>query len=258
MLTELSIKSFLIVCPLVFFAGLVDSIAGGGGLISLPAYLIAGLPSHEAIATNKLSSACGTCLTTIRFIRQRLVDLKLAVLTVIAAAAGSFAGARLSLRMDERILRVLLIILLPLAAAIVLNKKLFQKNNDSSEHICLDRRTIISVVLSALLIGGYDGFYGPGTGTFLIIAFTVFARMSVHQANAQAKVINLTTNVASLTVYLLSGKVVILLGIAGAISNMAGNYIGSGLALSKGERIIRPMMIVVLVILLIRVIIELV
>ena len=258
MLTDLSLKSFLIVCPLVFFAGLVDSIAGGGGLISLPAYLIAGLPSHEAIATNKLSSAFGTSLTTIRFIRKRLVEPRLALITVIAAAIGSSAGARLSLRMDERFLKVLLIAVLPIAAAIVLNKRVFQKNEETGDTIRLDRRTVLTAVLSALIIGGYDGFYGPGTGTFLIIAFTVFTRLSINRANAQAKVINLTTNIASLTVYLLSGKVVILLGLAGAVSNMAGNYIGSSLVLSKGARIIRPIMIVVLAILLIRVISELI
>ena len=127
MLAGLGMKSFLIVCPLVFFAGLVDAIAGGGGLISLPAYLIAGLPSHEAIATNKLSSAFGTALTTARFIKQRLVDLKLAVVTVIAAVIGSSAGARLSLSSDERILRIMLVVILPITAAIVLNQKLFRR-----------------------------------------------------------------------------------------------------------------------------------
>ena len=254
---ELSLKSFLIVCPLVFFAGLVDSIAGGGGLISLPAYMIAGLPAHEAIATNKLSSTFGTALTTVRFIRQKLVNLKLAVVTVIAAVIGSFAGAQLSLRMDERVLRLMLVVILPAAAAIVLNRKLFQAAEGKDDTVRFDRRTVTTAVISALLIGAYDGFYGPGTGTFLIIAFTVFARLCVSRANAQAKVINLTTNLSSLAVYLLSGKVVIVLGIAGALSNMAGNYVGSGLVLSKGAKIIRPMMVAVLAILLVRVISEL-
>lgn len=257
MLAGLGMKSFLIVCPLVFFAGLVDAIAGGGGLISLPAYLIAGLPSHEAIATNKLSSAFGTALTTARFIKQRLVDLKLAVVTVIAAVIGSSAGARLSLSSDERILRILLVVILPITAAIVLNQKLFRREEAGDEGIRFDRRTVTVAVLSALIIGAYDGFYGPGTGTFLIIAFTVFARLPVSRANAQAKVINLTTNMTSLAVYLMSGKVVILLGLAGALCNMAGNYIGSGLVLSKGTRIVRPIMVAVLAILLVKVISEL-
>ena len=252
---ELHLTTFLIVCPLVFFAGLVDAIAGGGGIISLPAYVIAGLPSHEAIATNKLSSCLGTAVTTVRFIRRGLVNLRLSVITVIAAAIGSGIGARLSLMIDEKVLRVLLIFVLPVAAFVVLNRSMASGTGD--DEIRFDRRTILTAVLSAFIIGGYDGFYGPGTGTFLIIAFTVFARLSVEKSNAQAKVINLTTNVTSLTVYLLDGRVLIPLGLAAAASNMAGNYIGSGLVLKKGVRIVRPMMIVVLALLLARVISEL-
>ena len=110
-------------------------------------------------------------------------------------------------------------------------------------------------ILSALFIGAYDGFYGPGTGTFLIIAFTVFARMSVSSANAQAKVINLTSNITSLAVFLLNGQVVFLLGLAGACCNMAGNYLGSGLTLSRGTRIVRPVILAVLLLLFLKIII---
>ena len=112
---------------------------------------------------------------------------------------------------------------------------------------------MIVCILAALVIGAYDGFYGPGTGTFLIIAFTVFARMSVPAANAQAKVINLTSNVTSLAVFLMNGQVVFLLGLAGAACNMAGNWIGSGLAISKGAGIARPVIIAVLLLLLIKI-----
>ena len=99
----------------------------------------------------------------------------------------------------------------------------------------------------------YDGFYGPGTGTFLIIAFTVFAKMGLMSANAQSKVINLTTNVTSLVIYLLHGQVVIPLGIAAAVCNMAGGYIGSGLAMEKGSKIVRPVILIVLFLLLIKI-----
>ncbi|MBQ8412162.1 MAG: TSUP family transporter, partial [Lachnospiraceae bacterium] len=96
---ELTLGTFLFVCPLLFLAGLVDAIGGGGGLISLPAYLIAGVPVHQAIATNKLSSTCGTTLATIRFIKNKLVNFKLAIPSVITAIIGSSIGAKLSLMM---------------------------------------------------------------------------------------------------------------------------------------------------------------
>ena len=245
---QLTPVMFLIVCPLLFLAGLVDSIGGGGGLISLPAYLFAGLPVHMAIATNKLSSACGTSLATARFIRKGLVNLRLAVPSVAAAVLGSSLGARLSLLVSEELMKYILLAVLPTAAFFVLNRQLFR--DDGRHTAVVDRRTLIVCSVSAFIIGMYDGFYGPGTGTFLIIAFTVLARMTVESANAQTKVINLTTNITSLTVFLLNGQVLFPLGLAGALCNMAGSWVGSGLAITKGTKIVRPVILLVLLLLL--------
>ena len=245
---------FLIVCPLLFLAGFVDSIAGGGGLISLPAYLLAGLPTHLAIGTNKLSSACGTSLTTIRFIRKGLVRWKLALPGVAAAMLGSSLGSRLSLAADERLIRGLLLAVLPIAAFLVLNRRLFPDREQDEE--VSPRRTLLVCLISALVIGFYDGFYGPGTGTFLIVAFTVFAKLSVGTANAQAKVINLTTNLTALAVFLRGGTVLAPLGLAAAGCNMLGNYLGSGLAMSKGAKITSPIILGVLALLLVKILSE--
>ena len=220
--------SFLIVCPMLFLAGFVDAIGGGGGLISLPAYLFAGLPVHQAIATNKLSSSCGTALSTARFLKNGLVNLKLVLPAVAAAFAGSFLGARLSLAVSEDVMKYILLIVLPVTAFVVLNRHLF---GDGGGEAKADRRTVTVCILSALVIGVYDGFY----------------------ANAQAKVINLTTNITSLAVFLLSGQVVLLLGLAGAACNMAGNWLGSGLAITKGAKIVRPVILIVLALLLIKI-----
>lgn len=244
-------QTFLIVCPFLFLAGLVDAIGGGGGLISLPAYLIAGLPVHQAIATNKLSSACGTTLATARFIRNRLVNFRLAIPSVLAAVMGSSIGAHLSMATDEKIMRYILFITLPVSALIVLNKKLFHDAEDDT--VRLNRRTVLTAIGAAFTIGIYDGFYGPGTGTFLIIAFTVLARMSIQTANAQAKVINLTTNITSLVIFLLNGQVLIPLGLAAAVCNMAGGYIGAGLVMTKGSKIVKPIILFVLGLLLIKI-----
>lgn len=252
---NISLVAFLIVCPLVGLAGFVDAIGGGGGLISLPAYMIAGLPPHNAIATNKMSSACGTALTTGRFIKNGLVNFTLAIPAVIGAIVGSFIGAQISMRIPERVLSIAILGLLPIVAFIVLNKKIFKDNG--SEKIELDKRTIITTIIIALVIGMYDGLYGPGTGTFLIIAFTVATKMGMKVANAHAKVINLTSNVTSLVVFLLSGKVVISLGIAAAVCNMIGGYLGAGLVMKNSSKIIRPIVILVLVLLAINVITKL-
>ena len=244
-------QTFLIVCPMLFLAGLVDAIGGGGGLISLPAYLLAGLPAHQAIATNKLSSTCGTALATVRFIRMGLVNWRLALPTLVCGILGSSIGANASMAVDEKLMERILFFVLPVTAFIVLNPRIFRDND--AKDILLNSRTWITALLSSLVIGLYDGFYGPGTGTFLIIAFTVLAGMNMRSANAHAKVINLTTNITSLAIFLVNGQALIPLGIAAAACNMAGNYLGAGLALSRGSRITRPVIILVLALLFLKV-----
>lgn len=244
-------KTFLIVCPLLFLAGFVDAIGGGGGLISLPAYLLAGVPVHQAIATNKLSSTCGTTLATARFIKEGLVNWRLAVPTILVAVLGSSLGANASMAMDDGVMQKILFVVLPVVAFIVLNPKLFHDNEDAA--LTLTGKAWTAALISSFLIGIYDGFYGPGTGTFLIIAFTVFAKRNLRTANAQAKVINLSTNLTSLAIFLMNGQAVLLLGIAAAACNMAGNYLGAGLALAKGSKITRPVILLVLGLLLLKV-----
>ena len=243
-------QTFLIVCPMLFLAGLVDAIGGGGGLISLPAYLLAGLPIHNAIATNTLSSTCGTALTTVRFIRQGLVNWRIAIPTIFCAIGGSSLGANLSMTVPESVMQAVLFVVLPVVAIIVLSPKTFC---DRAPEQKLDKKLWITALASAFVVGIYDGFYGPGTGTFLIIAFTVFAKLDIRTANAQTKVINLTTNITSLTIFLLNGQPVILLGLAAAACNMAGNYVGASLALTKGSKITRPVILLVLVLLFLKV-----
>ena len=133
----------------------------------------------------------------------------------------------------------------------MLNKKLF--HDKGSDSVTLDKRTYITAVIAAFIIGIYDGFYGPGTGTFLIIAFTVFAKLSIKTANAQAKVINLTTNITSLIIFLLNGQVLIPVGIAAALCNMAGGYLGAGMVMKNGAKIVKPSILLVLFLLLLKV-----
>lgn len=249
---EITLKTFLIICPFLFLAGLIDAIGGGGGLISLPAYLISGLSPHAAVATNKMSSTFGTTLATVRFIKNKLVNFRLAVPAVIAAVIGSSIGAHISMLVSEKIMMYVFIIILPAAAFFVLNKNLFHDNG--FDEIKLDNRTYLTAAISAFVVGFYDGFYGPGTGTFLIISFTVFAKLSIKTANAQAKVINLTTNITSLIIFILNGQVVLVVGIAAAICNMIGGYIGAGLVMKNGAKIVRPSIIFVLFLLALKII----
>ena len=244
------VRQFLIICPLVFLAGFVDAIGGGGGLISLPAYLIAGLPAHQAIATNKLSATCGTALAAFRFARQGYIRWRLALPAMAAAVVGAWCGAHLSLLVDSAVLTKVLYVILPVTAVLVLRKDTFRERPEQSEP---DRRTALIAAAASLIIGVYDGFYGPGTGTFLIIAFSLLAHMDVRMANGQCKAINLTTNVTSLIVFLRGGQVLLVLGLAAAVCNMLGGWLGAGMAMRAGAKITRPIILLVLVLLALKV-----
>ena len=144
---------------------------------------------------------------------------------------------------------------LPLTAILVLRKDTFRERAPETETPTPEtrRKTALIAAAASLVIGVYDGFYGPGTGTFLIIAFSLLAKMDVRSANGQCKAINLTTNVTSLVVFLRSGNVVVTLGLAAAACNILGNYIGAGLAIKSGAKLTRPVILLVLGLLLLKV-----
>ena len=246
---------FLIVCPLVFLAGFVDAIAGGGGLISLPAYLIAGLPVHTAIGTNKLSSGMGTAVATWRFWQKGYIPVKEALAGILLALAGSWTGAKIALMIDDSVFRIIMLFVLPLTVIYVMC------NKSMGEHVKQEslsaRRTILLVAVVAFVVGVYDGFYGPGTGTFLMILLTSAAKLSLQKAAGVTKAINLTTNITALVVYFVNGKVILLLGLAAGCFSILGNYVGAQCFSKSGAKLVRPIMIFVLVIFFVKTILEL-
>ncbi|MBD5506483.1 MAG: TSUP family transporter [Lachnospiraceae bacterium] len=241
---------FFIICPLNFLAGLVDSIGGGGGLISLPAFMLAGLSPHAAVATNKLASTTGTTVSTVRYCKNGYYEKKLALPGILLALGGSFLGARLVLHTDDVILKRMMLFILPIVAVIVLLDK---KKPEYDSSFPASYRMLI-VCISAFLIGIYDGFYGPGTGTFLLLALTKAARMDIRTASGNVKLINLSSNVAALATFLLSGYVHIAYGIAGAVFCLLGHYVGSGLVMKNGSKIVRPVIVLVLLLLFAKII----
>lgn len=245
---------FLIVCPMVFLAGFVDAIAGGGGLISLPAYLLAGIPMHQAIATNKLSSATGTTISTIRYCRNTKVDWSIAGPAIVLSLIGSSIGAKLTMMMPESVLKIVLLVVLPVTAVFVFRKNaLVEKQSGSVSH----RRMLLITWIAALAIGCYDGFYGPGTGTFLILVMVGLAKMDMMQAAANTKLINLASNISALVAFLIGGKVVLTLGLAASVFSIAGHYTGSSMVMKNGTKIVKPIILVVLVLLFLKVIFDL-
>lgn len=243
-------QTLLVVCPLVFLGGLVDAVAGGGGLITLPAYLLAGLPPHLASGTNKCGNAFGTILSTVRFLKHGNIHIPSALMGGAMALLGAWLGSQLNMIMPERYLYYIMLAAVPVMAVFLLFKRNFGTENHSSELPFLKLLALAGGI--GLGVGTYDGFFGPGSGTFLMIAFTSLCKFDLLTASGNTKVANSASNIASLTAFALSGQVLWAIGIPAALCGIAGNYIGSGIAIKRGAKVIRPMFFVVLALLVLR------
>lgn len=238
-----------LIYPLLFLAGFIDSIAGGGGLISLPAYLAVGVPPHLALGTNKFSAFLGTGLSAAYFARKGHVDWRVALYAFLGALAGSAAGARLALLVDEKTLGLVLLTITPLVAVFLLTRRSLGAYARPIPAGGMIPRSLAV----GFAIGCYDGFFGPGTGTFLIIAFTVILGLDLLTACGNTKVVNFASNLAAVATFMLSGSVDYRLGVPCALCTILGNFFGTRLALRNGERIVRPMLVCVVVLLLAKV-----
>jgi len=247
----------IVVCPLIFLAGFVDAVAGGGGLISLPAYLFVGLPAHLASGTNKVVNATGTALAAGKYIKSGKVDLRSALTAAVGALAGSAIGTRIALYLNQQILQTIILIALPVVAVVLTVKKDFGKEDALPErNWSTAKRTIVSGLIG-LFIGCYDGMVGPGTGTFMMMAFTLIMGMDLLTASGCAKVGNLASNVASAVVWILNGQVLYSLVIPAAACSMLGGWLGAKYAIKGGSQKIRGMIFLVLGLLFVKLLIEL-
>lgn len=247
---------WLIVCPLVFLGGLIDAVAGGGGLITLPAYLLAGLPPHTAAGTNKFGNMWGTMLAAYRFLKRGDVHFPSAIWGGIGALVGAWVGAKLNLIMPEQYLYYIMLAIVPIMAIFLLLKRDF--GNENQSHLFSSMKLCVLVGIISLVVGAYDGFFGPGAGTFLILAYTGICKFDLLTASGNTKVANSASNIASLLTFAMAGEVMWAVAIPAAISGILGGYVGSSLALKNGAKIIRPMFIVVMVLLVGRLVYDLV
>lgn len=241
----------LLICAGVFLASFMDAIAGGGGIISVPIYLMAlgNVPTYFILGTNKLSSCIGTVFSTGRFIKSGYVDWKLCLPGAALSIIGSICGTWLQHHTPDVILKYLLLIILPVIAIVTLRGRSWP---DEAEPRSTHSRLLI-VCAAALLIGCYDGYYGPGTGTFLMIIFVRIARMDTRHAAGCTKVINLSSNIGGVCSALAAGYVFLGVGLIAAVASILGHYIGAGLAIKNGSKIVRPAVVIVLLLLTLKV-----
>lgn len=234
-----TIEHYSILLPLVFFAGFVDSVAGGGGLISLPAYLFAGLPVHMAYGTNKMAASFGTGIAVRQFAKNGSIRLRPALISAVGAIIGGWFGAQLVMLLSAEAVQIMMMIGLPIVAVLMLTRK--QLGGDEN-HFLAPRKENLRCAVIGVAMGTYDGLFGPGTGTFLLMCFTTLLGYSMVTATANAKVVNLASNVGALVTYIIGGKVLYAVAIPCILCAALGNFVGSKMAIKKGSRFIRPVM----------------
>ncbi len=234
------ILTLAIVCAMGFLASTIDAIAGGGGLISLPALLFVGIPPHLALGTNKLASTAGSLTSSLTFAKSGKVNFNLVKWQIPFTLLGATLGVWSVLRVSSEFLnKAVLLLILVVGLYTVLRKNLGVEDKFSG----LSTGKIALGCLFAFMIGFYDGFFGPGTGSFLIFAFITVFGFDFVAASANAKVLNFTSNIVSLALFAFSGKIVYTYGIAMALFMLIGSHVGSKLAISRGAQLVKPIFV---------------
>lgn len=247
----MSLSTVLFLCVAGFLAAAVDSIAGGGGIISLPALIAAGIPPHLALGTNKFASTCASFTSSLKFASSGKIYFKLVKYQIPCTILGAALGVNVVLSVSEAFLNGLIVVMIFAVALYTTLKKDFGTRDNFKE---LTKGKIISGMIFAFCLGFYDGFFGPGTGSFLIFLFISIFGFDFTVAAGNGKILNFTSNVVSLILFAIGGKIVYLAGIPMAISMIFGAYVGTRIAISNGAKVIKPIFITIAIALIIKLI----
>ncbi len=242
---DLALWQYLLLFFLIYIAGFIDSIAGGGGLVSLASYYAMGLPPVYALGNNKFASTFGTLFATGEYIKNGSIYYPAALTAAAFSFAGSLLGANIALYFSDYYFRYLMLILVPVIAFLTLRNK--------DLYIGKRREGKLLLLLSAFtgfIIGIYDGFFGPGTGTFLTLAFTALMGFDVLTSCGNTKLVNLCSNIAALITFILNGNIIYRIGIPCVLASILGNLTGAHISIKGGGKIVKPILIVALILLM--------
>tara|TARA_A200000113_G_scaffold224987_1_gene244402 strand:- start:841 stop:1590 length:750 start_codon:yes stop_codon:yes gene_type:complete len=243
---SLEFDTYVILFIAAFLASLIDSIAGGGGLLTTPAMLLVGISPLNTLATNKFQSCFGTFTSTYNYYKNGLLTEPRRFLYFFLSFGGSMVGTFLVSRISNEVLESIIPILLISAAVFFILNRGPSTSNKSSSLIF-----IFNVIV--VLIGFYDGFFGPGTGSFFVLAFVIIKGISIMEATAITKLLNFASNFAAFIIFALKGYVIWELGLIMAIAQIGGANLGSRFAITNGEKVVRPVLVIVSILLSIRI-----
>lgn len=241
----------VLLCIAAFFAGFIDAIVGGGGLIQTPIGLILlpNLPVSNVIGSLKIPAFSGTSFAAYQYIKKVSINWKILSIMMLLACPAAFLGSTLLTYVSNDFMKPLLLVVLSLLAIYTYAKKNFGEHQQKN---ILPRTQIFNAVGISFIVGLYDGFIGPGTGSFLVVAFIILMGFDFLHASANAKMVNLATNFGSICLFLLKGKIIWAIALPMSICNATGGWIGSKLAINKGNGFIRIFFLLIVIVSLMR------
>ena len=242
----MEIQTLLLLCLAAFAAGFIDAIVGGGGLVQTPAGLILlpALPVANVIGSLKIPSFTGTVFASVQYLKKVSIQWKLLLVMMALAVPSAYAGSMLLTCVSNSFMKPLLLVVLSLLAVYTYAKKNFGQHSDKSHSV---GQQLLYAVLISVVIGFYDGFIGPGTGSFLVLAFIVLLGYDFLNASAHAKMVNLATNFGSIVLFALKGKILWTVALPMAACNGLGGFLGAKLAISKGNAFIRVFFLLIVI-----------
>ena len=243
LLQDISLTWIIGLMIVAFAAGYIDAVAGGGGMLQLPALLFVGVPPVAALATNKIVGFTGTLLAVIKYSLEKKVYWKLVFYAAIPCVIASFFGSQVAMRLNADVLRWMMLLCIPIALFFVL-----RKNQDHGNNKVVDSPS--KTIATIAPIGFYDGLLGPGTGSYMAIAINRFLKHDFLTATASVKPLNLLTNLGSAIAFLIAGKVIWMIALPMAGSSALGGWLGGKSAITGGADFIRKVLISVLVFML--------
>jgi uncharacterized protein len=252
---DLDVTTILFLAFFGFVAAFIDSTVGGGGLISLPALLGLGIPPYLALGTNKLAGTISSATSSVTFIRMGKYDKKLMALLFPVSLVGAYLGAKTVLFVPQEVLKVLVIVMM---AAIFVYTLINKRFGETSSFTGLTRFSLGLGIPLTFLIGFYDGFFGPGTGSFFVFLMVLLFGYDFVIAAGNGRILNLASNIAALFVFIVEGKVIFLTGLTMGIAMLLGASLGARLAIKTGVRYVRPLFLLVSISLITKMIYELI
>src|SRR5215207_220243 len=248
---QIEVWQIILLCIAAFCAGFIDAIVGGGGLIQLPASLVIlnSLPVVNVVGSLKVPAFCGTFFAAVQYIRQVKIKWRLMAVACTLAFFAAYAGSEILTHVSNSFMKPVLLVVLAAVLLYTYTRKAFGQHEEKEYS---SRTELIYTCIISLVIGFYDGFIGPGAGSLLILVFIALLGFDFLHASAHAKLVNLATNLGSITLFLFKGKIIWLVALPMAASNVLGSIIGARLAITRGNKFIRIFFLVVVTATLLR------